>query len=176
LVKEKMNIFLVSDNHGWYDDAVLKHAATADEVWHAGDWLNLDLFHQLVNLGKPIRSCWGNVDGQDVRQIFPEHNKFTVEGVTVWLTHIAGKPGNYNPKIKAQLFADPPKLLVCGHSHILKVERDTALKNMIYVNPGSGGIQGFHLVRTALRFQLLAGKILNMEVIEFGPRVQKISV
>ena len=170
-----MKILLLSDNHGWVDDGILKHCSEADEVWHAGDWLNLSLLHAIEKLGKTVRACWGNVDGHDLRKIFPEHNKFTVEGVTVWITHIAGKPGRYNPKITSQLYANPPKLLICGHSHILKVERDPALKNMLYVNPGSCGIQGFHIVRTALRFELNQGKILNMQAIEFGPRVQKIT-
>jgi hypothetical protein len=39
------------------------------------------------------------------------------EGVEVWITHIGGYPGKYNPAIKAEMAANSPKLFICGHSH-----------------------------------------------------------
>lgn len=169
-----MKIFLISDNHAWHDEAILKHARQADEVWHAGDWLNLDLYNELEKSGIPVRSCWGNVDGHEIRAIFPEHNRFTLENMDIWITHIAGYPGKYHPALRPALLSNPPDILICGHSHILRVMRDEKLKNMLYINPGSCGIQGFHHVRTGVSFELSAGRISNMQVIEFGPRVQKL--
>ncbi|MBL7812197.1 MAG: metallophosphoesterase family protein [Bacteroidetes bacterium] len=166
-----MKILLISDNHAWHDQAILHHAAEADEVWHAGDWLNLDLFHELEKSGKPVRSCWGNVDGQEIRRIFPLHNRFELMGIRFWMTHIGGYPGKYNPKIMPALKNHPPDVFICGHSHILKIVRDPALKNMLCLNPGSCGMQGFHLVRTAIRFTISPAGLTDMAVIEFGKRV-----
>lgn len=165
-----MKILLISDNHAWYDEALLTHAQRVDEVWHAGDWLNLELFHELEKMQKPVRSCWGNVDGYEIRAIFPEHNLFQIQGIKFWMTHIAGRPGRYNPKLLPKLKAHTPDVLICGHSHILMVKKDPLLGNMLYLNPGSCGIQGFHHVRTAVSFEISEGKIRNMNVIEFGPR------
>ncbi len=169
-----MKILLISDNHAWHDDALLRHAALADEVWHAGDWLNLDLFHKLEEMGKTVRSCWGNVDGHEIRAIFPEHNRFLMEGLKIWITHIAGRPGKYNPKLVPLIKAHTPDILICGHSHILKVQRDATFNGMLYLNPGSCGIQGFHQVRTAISFNISNGKISDMNVIEFGPRQMRL--
>ena len=36
--------------------------------------------------------------------------------------------------------------------------------NMMVLNPGAAGLQGFHIVRTALRFHIDEGKIHDMEV------------
>ncbi len=166
-----MKILLISDNHAWHDDALLKYAREADEVWHAGDWLNLDLFHELEKLNIPVRSCWGNVDGHEIRSIFPEHNQFEIQGIRFWMTHIAGHPGKYNPKLLSALRALSPHVLICGHSHILRIVRDEKFNNMLYMNPGSCGIQGFHHIRTAIQFQINGGKIEQVSVIEFGPRV-----
>ncbi len=161
-------ILLISDNHAWVDPAVLHHALWADEVWHAGDWLNIDLLKAIEAIPRPVRGVWGNADGTELRQIFPENNKFILEGLKFWMTHIGGNPGRYNPKIKDDLFRNPPDVFICGHSHILKVGRDPKLKNMLCLNPGSCGLQGFHLMRTGLRFVVENGKLTHLEIVEMG--------
>jgi len=163
-------IFLCSDNHGFVDEAILHHAKQADEIWHAGDWLNMDLLLEFEKLNKPIRAVWGNADGQELRRIFKEHLYFQVEGVKVYMTHIGGYPGHYSPAAKIRIKEAKPDLFVCGHSHILRVIRDPANGNLLSVNPGACGKQGFHKVRTALRFQMENGKISEMAFIEFGTR------
>ncbi len=163
-----VKVLLISDNHAYFDEAIFKHAEWADEVWHAGDWLSSSLFLEFEKRNIPVRGVWGNADGMDLRRIFPEHNKFLLEGVKFWMTHIGGYPGRYNPKIKAALEANPPDVFICGHSHMLKVSRDPKLKNMLCLNPGACGLQGFHLMRTALRFVVHNGKLENLEIVEFG--------
>lgn len=165
-----MRIFLLGDNHAYMGKELLHHAAKADEIWHTGDWLNLDLFYALEKLQKPIRSVWGNVDGHDIRAIFPLHNNFQIQGIKFWMTHIGGYPGKYNPKLRPTLIRHTPDVFICGHSHILKIMRDPKLNNMLYLNPGACGITGFHLVRTALTFEINNGELQNMAVIEFGKR------
>jgi uncharacterized protein len=158
-------ILLLSDTHGFLDDKILKYVSQADEVWHAGDIGDLNVTDTLKKL-KPVRVVYGNIDGAQARSEFPLDLRFECEGVEVFMTHIAGSPGKFQPRVKDILKMNPPKILICGHSHILKVQFDKTFQ-VLYVNPGAAGIHGFHQVRTMLRFQLDKGKIEQMEVIEF---------
>lgn len=158
-------ILLLSDTHSYIDDVILKHAQNADEVWHAGDIGNLEVTDAIKKL-KPLRAVFGNIDDTKARLEFPEINRFNCEGVEVLITHIGGYPGRYNPKIRPILQFKPPKLFICGHSHILKVMPDKKL-NLLHMNPGAIGKHGFHVARTMLRFTIDGSKIDNLEVIEY---------
>ncbi|MEW4923071.1 metallophosphoesterase family protein [Algibacter sp. 2305UL17-15] len=158
-------ILLLSDTHSYIDDAILKHVKNADEVWHAGDIGALKVTDAIKAL-KPIRAVYGNIDDAEIRTEFPEHNRFMCEGVDVWMTHIGGYPGAYNMRVREAIKLNPPRLFICGHSHILKVMPDKKL-NLIHMNPGAVGKHGFHKVRTMLRFTIDGKKIDNLEVIEF---------
>lgn len=162
-------ILLLSDTHSHIDDRILAYVAEADEVWHAGDIGDFKVTDAIQKL-KPLRAVYGNIDNAEIRKEFPLHNRFEIEGVKVWMTHIGGYPGKYNPAIREEIKQDPPRLFICGHSHILKVMPDRNLK-LIHMNPGACGIYGFHQIRTMLRFQIDQGKIENLEVIELGKRV-----
>ena len=161
-------ILLLSDTHGFIDDQILKFVKQADEVWHAGDIGNLDVTDIIKEL-KPLRAVFGNIDGSDARVEFPLDNKFTVEGVSVWMTHIGGYPNKYNLRIRDEIAKNPPKIFISGHSHILKVQYDKKL-NLLHLNPGAVGKHGFHKTRTMLRFQLQLGDIKNLEIIELAKR------
>jgi len=161
-------ILLLSDTHGHMDDSILKYAAQADEIWHAGDIGNLALTDKLKAL-KPLRAVFGNIDDPMTQSEFPEHNRFFCEGVDVWITHIGGYPNRYNARVRDEIKKNPPKLFICGHSHILKVMNDKKL-NLLYMNPGACGKHGFHQVRTMLRFVIDGKNISNLEVIELGKR------
>ncbi|WP_292944447.1 metallophosphoesterase family protein [Olleya sp. UBA1516] len=158
-------ILLLSDTHSHIDDAVLSHVKQADEVWHAGDIGDLKVTDAIKAL-KPLRAVWGNIDNDKARAEFPENNRFTIEGVDVWITHIGGYPNRYNIRVREEITKNPPKLFICGHSHILKVMQDKKL-GLLHMNPGAIGIHGFHNVRTMLRFTIDSGKIDNLEVIEY---------
>lgn len=161
-------ILLLSDTHSYIDDQILKFVKQADEVWHAGDIGDLNVTDTLQKL-KPLRAVYGNIDNNEARAEFPLDNRFTVEGVTVWLTHIGGYPNKYNQRVRESLKQNTPKLFICGHSHILKVQFDKKL-NLLHINPGAAGKHGFHKVRTMIRFELDASEIKNMEVIELAKR------
>ena len=118
---------------------------------------------------KPLRAVYGNIDDDKARLEFPLHNRFKCENVTVWITHIGGYPGKYNPNIRAELESNSPKLFICGHSHILKVQFDKKL-NLLHMNPGACGKSGFHQIRTMLRFTIDGDVIGNLEVIELGAK------
>lgn len=164
-----MKILLLSDTHSYIDDRILEYASQADEVWHAGDIGDLKVTDELAKVST-LRAVFGNIDNAEIRKEFPLNNRFTVEGLHVLMTHIGGYPGKYSPAIREEIYANPPKLFICGHSHILKVMPDKKL-NLLHMNPGACGVHGFHQVRTMIRFEINAGKIDNPEVIELGKRV-----
>jgi uncharacterized protein len=162
-------ILLLSDTHGFIDDKVLKYCRQADEVWHAGDIGNTRVTDSIKNITK-LRAVYGNIDDKSIRAEFPLDNKFTVENVKVWITHIGGYPNHYNIRIKDKLNTNPPKIFISGHSHILKVQFDKKL-NLLYLNPGAVGKYGIHKVRTMLRFEIENSEIKNLEVIELEKRI-----
>lgn len=163
-----MKILLLSDTHSFIDKQILKYVKQADEVWHAGDIGDLKVTDAISTL-KPLRAVYGNIDDSQVRNTFKLDEKFTLEGVSVWMTHIAGYPNRYNQRVREQLTYYSPKLVICGHSHILKVIYDKKL-NHLHLNPGAVGKYGFHKIRTMLRFELDAGEIKNLEIIELEKR------
>ena len=158
-------ILLLSDTHSYIDDRILDYAQQADEIWHAGDIGDISVTDKLAAI-KPLRAVYGNIDDNKARADFPLNNRFTVEGVDVLITHIGGYPGKYSPAIRNEIYSNPPKLFISGHSHILKVITDKKLR-LIHMNTGAVGKHGFQKVRTILRFELNTGKIENLEVIEF---------
>ncbi|CAM1339491.1 metallophosphoesterase family protein [Tenacibaculum aestuarii] len=161
-------ILLLSDTHSFIDDQILKFVKQADEVWHAGDIGDLHVTDMIKDV-KPLRAVYGNIDDNKARAEFPLDNRFLVEGVSVWITHIGGYPNKYNQRVREELNRNPPKLFICGHSHILKVQYDKRL-NLLHLNPGAAGKHGFHKVRTMLRFEIDKGEIKNMEIIELANR------
>lgn len=163
-----MKILLLSDTHSYIDDAILTYVRLADEVWHAGDIGDLKVTDALASIA-PLRAVFGNIDSHEIRQQFPEIQRFEVDGLDVLITHIGGYPKRYSPKIKNTLLQNPPKLFICGHSHILKVMNDQHL-GLLHMNPGAVGKHGFHLKRTMLQFEINAGKVENLAVIDFGKR------
>lgn len=159
-------ILLLSDTHGYIGPDIIKYVKQADEVWHAGDIGDLKVTDEIKNL-KPLRAVYGNIDGDKARSEFPENNRFMCEDVDVWITHIGGYPNRYDIRVKDELKKNPPKLFICGHSHILKVISDKKL-NLLHMNPGAVGKHGFHKVRTMLRFTIDGDNIKDLEVIEFN--------
>lgn len=157
-------ILLLSDTHGHMDDRILHYANEADEIWHAGDIGSLDVTDKLEAV-KPVKAVYGNIDNAEIRKEFPLNNRFMCENVDVWITHIGGYPGKYSPAIKEEIRKRPPKIFISGHSHILKVMNDKNL-NLLHMNPGAAGKQGFHKKRTMLRFKIDGENISDLEVIE----------
>tara|TARA_R110002051_G_scaffold220198_1_gene284131 strand:- start:1448 stop:1948 length:501 start_codon:yes stop_codon:yes gene_type:complete len=161
-------ILLLSDTHSHMDEAILKYARQADEIWHAGDIGQLEVTDTLKSI-KPLRAVYGNIDDHKAKLEFPLDNKFTCEEVDVWITHIGGYPNKYNPRIREEIKANPPKLFITGHSHILKVMWDKKL-GLLHMNPGACGKHGFHAVRTMLRFTIDGKDIKDLEIVELGKR------
>lgn len=160
-------IGLISDTHGFLDESVYNHFKDCDEIWHIGDF-GPDVFEKLKAL-KPVKAVFGNIDEQEIRSEFPEQLVFMCEDVKVMIRHIGGSPPKYNPATKKELALHKPQLFISGHSHILKVMYDDKI-SCLYMNPGAAGRQGWHKVRTIIRFVIDGKEIKNCEVIELGKR------
>ena len=161
-------ILLLSDSHSYIDNQMLKYIQLADEVWHAGDIGNVKVT-DIIQKHTTLRAVYGNIDDVTIRKSFPLDAKFTIENVTVWMTHIGGYPNRYDSRIREAIKKNPPKLFISGHSHILKVMFDKKL-NLLHINPGAVGKYGIHTVRTMVRFEIEKDKIQNLEIIELEKR------
>ena len=161
-------IGLISDTHNYLDDTVFEHFKDCDEIWHAGDIGTIEVYDRLAKI-KPVRAVHGNIDGEKIRKVCPKNQRFMCERKDVWITHIGGYPPNYTSSLKMALLQRPPHIFICGHSHILKVIYDKNL-NILHLNPGAAGKEGFHKVRTMLRFVIDGDNIKHMDIIELGPR------
>jgi uncharacterized protein len=161
-------IGLLSDTHSFLDAKVVDSFKDCDEIWHAGDLG--DGVAEVLEKVKPFRAVFGNIDDQAIRSRFPEDLWFTCAGLTIWMTHIGGAPPNYNPRIKRILKDRVPDIFICGHSHILRVRKDPAYGNMLYINPGAAGNQGFHSMKTLIRLEISNAIVSKLEVIELGKR------
>ena len=166
-----MQIGLLSDTHGFLDEAIFTYFDQCDEVWHAGDFGVVEVLDRLKAF-KPTRGVFGNIDGSEIRSELPQDLHFRCEGVRVYLTHIGGYPGSYDARAKRELDEHKPDLFICGHSHITRIMRDPKRK-LLHMNPGAAGRIGWHTTRTALRFRIEGQKIGNVELIELGARSDK---
>jgi putative phosphoesterase len=165
-----MKIGLLSDTHSYLDPQIFHYFADCDEIWHAGDIGSHELADRLEQF-KPFRAVYGNIDDKKMQLRYPEHNRFSVDGLDVWMTHIGGYPGKYPKKIREMMLTNPPDLYISGHSHILKVMPDAQF-GLLHMNPGACGIEGWHKMKTLLRFDVNNGQISNLELIELGPRAK----
>lgn len=168
-------IGLISDTHGFLDENVFAHFESCDEIWHAGDFGDLNLANLLSNHwpGRDgqtrVRGVYGNIDGNDIRTVYPEQLVFTCEQVKVLMRHIGGSPPNYNPETRKELQTHQPQLFISGHSHILKIMYDDKMR-CLHMNPGAAGKHGWHKIRTLIRFVIDGKDMKDCEVIELGKR------
>jgi putative phosphoesterase len=161
-------IGLLSDTHNYLDEAVFRHFDNCDEIWHAGDFGTAVIADRLKEF-KPLKGVYGNIDGYDIRSVYPEKMIWNCENVKVYMTHIGGYPTHYAPNIKQDLIKNEARLFISGHSHILKIIYDDKI-NCLHMNPGAAGNQGWHKIRTIVRFTIDGSNIKDCEVIELGKR------
>ena len=159
-------IGIISDTHSYWDEKYKKYFEECDEIWHAGDIGSTEVAERLAAI-RPLRAVCGNCDGGDLRFRFPEKLRFKCEDADVLLTHIGGHPGNYDARIRSLIYASPPDLFICGHSHLLKVQYDKTL-GLLHLNPGAAGKMGWHPTRTIMRLTIDGKEFKDLEVIELG--------
>jgi hypothetical protein len=157
-------IGLLSDTHSYIDEKIMNFFKDCDELWHAGDIGNIETADAISRI-KPLKAVYGNIDGQDVRIVYPQIQSFNCESVKVLMTHIGGYPGRYEKTMKEAISKIKPNLFISGHSHILKVIYDDK-NELLHINPGAAGKSGMHRVQTAIRFEIDGAEIKNLEVFE----------
>jgi putative phosphoesterase len=166
-----MKIAVISDTHSYLDEQIISHLDSADEIWHAGDIGSLEIVEKLSKLNGRLRMVYGNIDDLSIRNLTDEHLFFKLHEIGILIIHIADKPPKYNRIVRNLVEEHQPDILVAGHSHILKVINDKE-NNLLFINPGACGHQGFHKIRTLIRFEINKGRPQNLEVIELGKRGQ----
>lgn len=157
-------IGVISDTHGSFEQKFADFFKDCDELWHLGDWGDASVADAMEKLA-PIRGVYGNIDGQDIRLRFPEYQLFDIEGFKVLMIHIGGYPGRYEARVKETITWRKPNLFLSGHSHILKVVNDKK-NRLLHINPGAAGNNGFHKIKTAVRFVLHQGDISEFQILE----------
>lgn len=166
-------IGLISDTHNFLDPTIFEHFKNCDEIWHAGDFGTIEIANKLRSLAplsglaQVLRGVYGNIDGYDIRSVYPEQLVFMCEEVKVMMRHIGGYPPRYNPETKKEILIHRPQLFISGHSHILKIMYDEKL-NCLHINPGAAGKQGWHKIQTVIRFAIDGKDIKDCEVIELN--------
>lgn len=163
-----MKIGLLSDTHSFLDPSILELFDDRDEIWHAGDFGSLEVIDKLKQC-KPLRGVFGNIDSPEIQQQYPLDLHWNIGDYKIYMTHIAGYPGKYAARVKKQFISEPVDLFICGHSHILKIMKDPVYHHL-HINPGACGHEGFHAIRTVTRFEIIDRKLINLEIIELGPR------
>lgn len=161
-------IGLISDNHSFDGNDMIKHLRDCDEIWHAGDIGSLKSIKKIRDLCT-FRAVYGNIDGLAVRNEFDLNLSWECAGMSIFMTHIGGYTPKYYKRVKKILEETKPDLYICGHSHILRVMPDKDL-DLLHMNPGAYGHHGFHKIRTILKFEIEAGGIQKANVIELGLR------
>ena len=169
-----MRIGLLSDTHGFLDDALISSFRDCDEIWHAGDFGTSEVLDQLERI-KPVRAVFGNIDGPEIRSRMPEDLEWFSGDLRVYMTHIGGYPGRYDLRARRELERRKPEVFICGHSHTARVVRDEKL-GLLHINPGASGHAGWHNERTAMCFDISSGKITNLSLLALGKRGRKYSI
>jgi len=168
---ERVEIGIFSDTHGWLDPDLITDFKDCTQVWHAGDLGAISVVEPWMKLNK-LRAVYGNIDGTEIRQYFPEFQFFDVQGFPVLILHIAGKYPGYSPLARKLIRELKPRMLVCGHSHICRVVKEDGI---LYTNPGAAGRHGFHKMRTALKIVFQGGKPVQVKVLELGSRSERLT-
>ena len=163
-----MKIGLISDTHSFLDPKLLSLFEDRDEIWHGGDFGSQEVIDRL-NAFKPLKGVYGNIDSPVIMRQFPLDHRWSIGNFKIYMTHIAGYPGKYTARVKKEFASEKVDLFICGHSHILKIMKDQT-NGHLHINPGACGHEGFHLMRTATRFEIVEDKLINLEVIELGLR------
>jgi putative phosphoesterase len=112
---------------------VWDEVAQTDVVFHAGDWVTVELLDKLESRAARLVACWGNNDGPDVRARLPERADVTLAGVRFTVVHETGAAAGRENRM-SRLYPDSD-VLVFGHSHI--PWDTTTATGLRLLNPGS---------------------------------------
>lgn len=156
-------IGLISDTHSLISQQHIDFLKDSNEIWHAGDVGKIAVIKELEKICS-VKAVYGNIDNTEISSVYPENLIFTIEGVKILITHIGGYPGRYQPRVRKLIEKEKPKIYIAGHSHILKVIYDEKY-DVLHINPGAAGNQGYHKKSTAIRFVIDGENIKDLEIL-----------
>ena len=136
-----MNIGVISDTHGRFDQAVEQIFRGVDLIIHAGDIGKIDVINSLEEIA-PVLAVEGNNDSFGV---FPTERIEKLSNFTVLIRHIFGELHQLRASDRAMIDSIRPDVLVFGHSHR---PYQQMLGETLLFNPGSAGPRRFSLPRT----------------------------
>jgi putative phosphoesterase len=137
-----MRIGVISDTHGLFDRAILRHFAGVEHVLHAGDIGKREVIEQLEQIA-PVTFVSGNVDGFETSG-FPVEQVIELAGHRIALYHRLYERGRFTRDGAGFLARTRPSICIYGHTHQPKAEWQDG---MLLFNPGSAGPKRFHLPR-----------------------------
>ncbi|TAJ27427.1 MAG: metallophosphoesterase [Nitrospirae bacterium] len=137
-----MRIGVISDTHGLFDRAILRHFEGVDHIIHAGDIGGQSVIEQLKQIA-PVTAVSGNVDGYEASGFQPEA-VIELGGRRIAVRHILYEGGRLTSEGRAFLERERTHVCIFGHTHQPKAEwrGETLL-----FNPGSAGPKRFTLPR-----------------------------
>jgi len=133
-----MKIIVLSDTHmpkkaKALPPRLLEELKGADLIIHAGDWQTVDVYNHLKTFAK-VEGVFGNVDGEDIKEMFPEKRIVEAGNYKIGITHGHGTRKT-TEKRAVQKFADEKvDCIIFGHSHIPIKKYD---QGILLFNPGS---------------------------------------
>ncbi|MFB5197522.1 metallophosphoesterase family protein [Neobacillus sp. KR4-4] len=133
-----MKIIVLSDTHmpkrgKSLPPRLLEELKDADLIIHAGDWQTIDVYDLLKAFAK-VEGVFGNVDGKDIKEMFPEKRIVEAGGYKLGITHGHGTRKT-TEKRAVQKFADEKvDCIIFGHSHIPIKKYE---QGILIFNPGS---------------------------------------
>ena len=140
-----MRFGVISDTHGYLNRKVAQHFTALDGIFHAGDIGRDEVLLGLGDMAE-VYAVRGNTDYSGLAGEQPdraEHLHAMLGPVTVFVTHIVGRPGMLAPRAQALIEACSPRVVIFGHSHAVCHEESDGV---LFLNPGSAGRARFGTV------------------------------
>ncbi|WP_309071111.1 metallophosphoesterase [Arthrobacter sp.] len=138
----------------------------ADVVFHAGDWVTIELLNELEDRAQRLVGVYGNNDGPDLRERLPEVARVGIDGVRLAMIHETGVAAGREKRMDAAF--DDVDVLVFGHSHI--PWDTTTPAGMRLLNPGSPTDRRRQPACTYLTAEAEGGALRNVRLHEVAVR------
>ena len=129
-----MKIGVVADTHSReVPQPMLDDFKNVDLIIHAGDFCSPRDLELLCRI-KEVKGVYGNMDGPEIRKIFPRKQILRCGKFSVGLFHGEGPPGTILDKVRGEFAKDSVDCVVFGHSHVAFNQK---IGDILFFNPGS---------------------------------------
>ena len=131
-----MRILVLSDTHiprvaQDLPEKVYKEIENADLIFHAGDFVDKDVYDKLKTLRK-IHAVYGNMDTPELRRILKDKEVIQAGKFKIGIIHGYGAPKDLIDTVRGEFSG--VDAIVFGHSHTAV---NTVKDGVLFFNPGS---------------------------------------